>query len=646
MENTKHNNHMDALVKELSEQLTQGKPLTGQDGVFTPLIKRVIEASLEGEMDGNTHHWWYTYNPLGQLKLVRSNTTTTTQVTDADYSAYWPAGMVQTEVLGNQTISFGYDERDRIIAINNVASSTPKFSAAYTYLANSNIEVAEFHQPFSPHSHKRYQHTFTYDNRNQLKSGNYQYWGGSSWQNSNAFDLTSMNYNKDGRIGGAVWHNGAEYVEFDYMYESGKNRLDMIVDWANQEIYEFGWDTTGNMISLEGLYGNTLYNITSTTYSWRNQPLSMSKSGSGTFTYRYDHMGHRVYKQEGDGIHYVRGAYGELLAVSRNGSIDHWNILRPDGVVIGRRDGGTGTRRYYHRDHLGSTRAVVTSGGSVTEVYDYMPFGDMMEDRITTSSGGAREKFTSHEFDDEVDLYYMQWRRYIPRFGVFTGVDPLANERPGLTPYNYVQNNPIIRVDPTGLLDDYALNRETGEITLIRTTDDDFDVLYATDDQGNVEKGKSIKVSKNESGGSILSDIAKGKNIVETEYFGTTYQGVVANTNNRGDARGVFGFAARNSNVEWSYQAYTDGSYSISTSFNANYTVWGSLHSDNFDKIVAHDIHNHPVSISSDRYPSGQDVLRARVLAIKNPSVKVWLYVPDNIGSSRIWDIRTMKRIN
>jgi YD repeat-containing protein len=67
------------------------------------------------EMTPNNHHWWYTYNPLGQLKLVRSNTTTTTQVTDADYSAYWPAGMVQTEVLGNQTISFGYDERDRIL---------------------------------------------------------------------------------------------------------------------------------------------------------------------------------------------------------------------------------------------------------------------------------------------------------------------------------------------------------------------------------------------------------------------------------------------------------------------------------------------------------------------------------------------------
>ncbi|TCJ12657.1 IS256 family transposase [Flaviaesturariibacter flavus] len=41
----------DAFVKEAGEQLRSGKPLVGAEGVFTPLLKRVIEASLEGEMD-------------------------------------------------------------------------------------------------------------------------------------------------------------------------------------------------------------------------------------------------------------------------------------------------------------------------------------------------------------------------------------------------------------------------------------------------------------------------------------------------------------------------------------------------------------------------------------------------------------------
>jgi transposase-like protein len=41
------------LSQEISDQLRNGKPLTGKDGAFTPLIKQVLEAALEGEMD---HH--------------------------------------------------------------------------------------------------------------------------------------------------------------------------------------------------------------------------------------------------------------------------------------------------------------------------------------------------------------------------------------------------------------------------------------------------------------------------------------------------------------------------------------------------------------------------------------------------------------
>jgi putative transposase len=41
----------EAFVKAAGEQLRSGKPLVGAEGVFTPLLKKVIEASLEGELD-------------------------------------------------------------------------------------------------------------------------------------------------------------------------------------------------------------------------------------------------------------------------------------------------------------------------------------------------------------------------------------------------------------------------------------------------------------------------------------------------------------------------------------------------------------------------------------------------------------------
>ena len=38
---------------EAIEALKSGKPLTGKDGIVTPLIKRILEAALEGEIEAH-----------------------------------------------------------------------------------------------------------------------------------------------------------------------------------------------------------------------------------------------------------------------------------------------------------------------------------------------------------------------------------------------------------------------------------------------------------------------------------------------------------------------------------------------------------------------------------------------------------------
>ena len=53
MKDIEKQNDFEKLVAELSKGLSSGQPLTGKEGVFTPLLKRVIEASLEGEMDSH-----------------------------------------------------------------------------------------------------------------------------------------------------------------------------------------------------------------------------------------------------------------------------------------------------------------------------------------------------------------------------------------------------------------------------------------------------------------------------------------------------------------------------------------------------------------------------------------------------------------
>lgn len=178
-----------------------------------------------------------------------------------------------------------------------------------------------------------------------------------------------------------------------------------------------------------------------------------------TYNYRYDHQGMLVYKQKDDNFHTLRGAFGEALASHRNGSLDYWNILRPDGTVIGRWEGST--RLHYHRDYLDSTRTIVNASGGVVQTYDYYPFGLEMPQRSETlGTSYSRERFTGHERDEEVGLGYMIARRYDVEIGRFLSVDPILNEANHqylidfgyytIDPYNYVFNNPINLTDPDG----------------------------------------------------------------------------------------------------------------------------------------------------------------------------------------------------
>lgn len=43
----------DEFSKKAAELIRQGKPLTGEGGIFSPLIKQVVEAALEGELDSH-----------------------------------------------------------------------------------------------------------------------------------------------------------------------------------------------------------------------------------------------------------------------------------------------------------------------------------------------------------------------------------------------------------------------------------------------------------------------------------------------------------------------------------------------------------------------------------------------------------------
>src|SRR5690606_30739827 len=148
-----------------------------------------------------------------------------------------------------------------------------------------------------------------------------------------------------------------------------------------------------------------------------------------------------VYIQEGPLTLGVFSVNGSGTATSW-----HFNITAGDRVV-GRQPNGAVPKRYYHRDLLGSTRAVVQSG-VIVESYDYDPWGVLMAGR--TLAGPTREGFTGKE-RDETGLDYFGFRYYMSAVGRWTTLDPPADSFPSWSPYNYVENNPLSYSDPFGL---------------------------------------------------------------------------------------------------------------------------------------------------------------------------------------------------
>jgi RHS repeat-associated protein len=87
--------------------------------------------------------------------------------------------------------------------------------------------------------------------------------------------------------------------------------------------------------------------------------------------------------------------------------------------------------------------------------FHYYPFGSQMPGRKFTAGTGYRYGFNGKENDNEVkgegNQQDYKTRIYDPRVGKFLSVDPIAEEFPALTPYQFASNQPIESIDMDGM---------------------------------------------------------------------------------------------------------------------------------------------------------------------------------------------------
>jgi RHS repeat-associated protein len=88
----------------------------------------------------------------------------------------------------------------------------------------------------------------------------------------------------------------------------------------------------------------------------------------------------------------------------------------------------------------------------------------LVQQHANTGHFATPYKFNAKELDMETGNYYYGARYYNPQVSVWLSVDPLSHLSPNQTPFHFVSNNPIMRIDPNGLTDIEGPNGECGHI--------------------------------------------------------------------------------------------------------------------------------------------------------------------------------------
>jgi len=188
------------------------------------------------EVGTESFYHFYEYDRLGQLVRVYTSTTDS-QPSEADVVyAYNPVGAVDTLRYGESgggftlELPYQYNAREWLTDIGNVGSAALPFNARYSYFGNGNIQESEYRNTGSP-MEPRYRYAYTYDNANRLKSADYRYYSGG-WQNPARFDVSGLEYDKNGNILSLTRRKETNAVidQLTYNYTAGTNRLASVAD--------------------------------------------------------------------------------------------------------------------------------------------------------------------------------------------------------------------------------------------------------------------------------------------------------------------------------------------------------------------------------------------------------------------------------
>ena len=415
----------------------------------------------------------YEYDSLG--RLIRSNEYndgTFEQRTEHIYDAsnrltkqsWYNAG-------GVTTMSYAYSTTTGLLSSLNATVQNSSIPVTYTYQGANQLRSKAIGSVMT----KAYNYCYNEDGGYRAALPNYVNYRDSS---GNLIYGDNCHYDSNGRLVKILDSGSSTTTRATYGYDQQGQLTSAKVGGTS---YTYTYDTAGNIQSKKVgstttnyTYGNsawrdllTAYGGNTITYSGGNptkyydgstftwtqgRRLATAKVGSTNISYTYDMAGVRssktvdstkydfttlsglVTRQTGGGktIDFVYDENNQPLAMKYNNTL-YYYVLNAQGDVV----------------------RIVNSSRSVVASYTYDPWG-----KIISSSGTLADinplRYRGYYYDSETGFYYLQSRYYDPEIGRFINADSYAStDATGLLSTNmfaYCENNPAMRIDPTGEL--------------------------------------------------------------------------------------------------------------------------------------------------------------------------------------------------
>ena len=402
----------------------------------------------------------YAYDDALRLKTTQYSLNGGTTVTLAS-NTYDELGRLKTSTHNGQTnlaTTYAYNVRSWL-----KSSSSPLFNQTLYYNDTYAGSTARYNGNISAMSWKMSNETptrgykFSYDNLSRLTAANYLENGSTNDHFNTAYtydkqgNMTSLS--RRGNTGTTTYGNidvltmayaGNQLVNAE---DSGTSvSLSSSMDFKNSSnvVKEYSYDANGNLIQ------DLNKGINSITYNLLNLPqtLTISNSlGSATNSYTYAADGRKLKAVIGSKTTEYCGN-----VIYENGALKR--ILVDGGYIEG------GAYYFYLQDHLGNNRMVVDASGNIKQTNHYYPFGMSFAEGTVTSSQPYKYNGKELDTDRGLNLYDYSARYMDPALGRFNTVDPMAEKYYSISPYAYVGNNPMKRIDPNGMLFDDYFNRK------------------------------------------------------------------------------------------------------------------------------------------------------------------------------------------